>query len=109
MVSANRDTCRMDLCKAWITKICSLFMGFPYSSGIATHCICRKIEYVTIATATKHYRVPEIAFQFAGYKVAGYYTSCLAVYQYQFLHFMAGIHFYITQCYLAFQCLVCTY
>src|SRR5690606_6797177 len=100
MVSGNRDTGRVNLCKTWITKECTLFMCFPGSSNITTHRIGRKVEYVTISTGADKYCMAEVALQLTGNQVAGYNTACFTVYFYHFQHLMTGIHGHITQCYL---------
>ena len=51
----------------------------------------------------------EMSFQFSGYQITCNNTSRLSINHYNIQHFMTGIHFYITQCYLSFQSLVGTY
>ena len=50
----------------------------------------------------------EMSFQFTGHQVTGNNTSCFSINHNHIQHFMTGIHFYISQCHLSFQCLVST-
>src|SRR4051794_2671513 len=106
MVSCYRNTGRMNLCKAGITKISALLMCFPNGSDITAHGICRKIKYITISAAAKQYCMSKMSFEITSYKIFCNDAARFSIDRYHVEHLMTRIHFHITQCYLPFQCLV---
>jgi len=106
VVATYRNTSGVNLRKARIAKEGTFFMGFPCGCYVATHGVCAQVKYVAIATAAQQYGVAKVAFQFTAYQITGNDTTGFAVYHYHIQHFVAVVHGYVAQCYLAFQCTV---
>ena len=98
LVSMNRNTGRMDLCKARISKVSTFPVCLHGSRTIRIHCICGKEVCISITTGSKNYCMGTEALNLTSYQVTCYNTLSFTVNYNKVKHFVPGITLYRTGC-----------
>ena len=96
IVAWTRDTSRVNLSEARVSKVSTFLVDFPSCGSVRAHRIGWKEVYVTITTRGDNYSVSRVAFNFTSNKVTSDDTTRFAVYDYHIEHFVAVVHINFT-------------
>ena len=91
LVTMNRNTGRVNLCKAGICEESSLLIALPCRRSVRIHCVGRKEISISITSRCKYNSMSTESLYFTGNKVARNYTLCLTIDNYKIKHLMSRV------------------
>ena len=94
--TTGRNTCRVNLCVARISKRRAALVGAPDCGGIAAGCIRGQEENVAVATRTEDDRITEVTGDLPVPQIACNDAAGDAVMKNQIQHFRMRVHFHLT-------------
>ena len=107
-----RNTGRVNLCVAGVSKICAVAVHLHSSRAVGSHGVGGEEEGVSVTTRTYYYRVSEETLDTTGNEVTSDDTTrtlltVLIRDEHDIQHLVAGVHLHFALAYLAAQCAVC--
>ena len=104
----NRDTCRVNLRKAWICEVCSPLVALPSCRTVAVHGIGREEISTAVTACGNDHGVCTESLKLSCHKVSCNDTLCLAVDYDEIKHLMTRVACNGTGCDLPVEGSVCT-